>query len=140
MEAEPILEARLYGTKTGDYQLVSHWWSQRRGEPLAETVLPPIGVMVERDGSPVCAIWCYECFGIGVAFIENPVSRPGLTIQETKAFFKVAIDACIALAKSHGDFSLFKTYACPRVSLVMPSLGFTQCTDDSMTGFAIRVD
>ena len=47
MAAGEILRLRQYGEALGDYQTVSGWYEARHGEPMAETDLPPLGVMVE---------------------------------------------------------------------------------------------
>ena len=145
MEAEPLappaaLQVRLYGEKIGDYQLVSAWWQARHHEPLAETILPPLGVIVEQAGEPVAALWCYECFGIGVAFLEHPVTRPNMGLSSAKAALRLAVEACVTVAKGHGDVSLFKCYTIPGLAHVLPRLGFQRCTSEPMTGFILRRD
>lgn len=138
--APPCLQVRLYGEKVGDYQLVNEWWTARHEEALPETVLPPLGVIVELEDKPLGALWCYECFGVGVGFLEYPITRPNLSLAQAKAVMRLAVGACITVAKGHGDFSLFKCYASPAVAHVLPRLGFQRCVKEPMHGFAIRRD
>jgi hypothetical protein len=145
MEAEPLappplLQVRLYGEALGDYQLINGWWHARHKEPLAETILPPLGVIIMAGGEPIAALWAYECFGVGVCFLEHPITRPGLSIAQAKAALRLAIEACVQVAKSHGDFALFKCYTIPGIAHVLPRLGFQRCTTEPMTGFILRRD
>jgi hypothetical protein len=136
----PHLSIRIYGEKMGDYQVVNEWWQARHGEPLAETILPPLGVIVQMGDEPLAALWCYECFGVGVAFLEHPITRPGMSLAQAKAVLRYAVEGCVAVAKSHGDFSLFKCYTIPGIAHVLPRLGFQRCTSEPMTGFIMRRD
>lgn len=142
---EPQFQVRIYGEKLGDYQLVSGWWEARHGEPLPETILPPLGVMVERDGEPVAALWCYESFGVGVAFLEMPVTRPGLSVGASVAALSLAVDACVLTAKAHakrdgGDVCLFKCYTLPGIGRILPRFGFVSSGREEMQGFILRRD
>lgn len=120
----PALQARLYGEAVGDYQLVSGWWEARHGEPLAETILPPLGVIVEDGQGPCAAVWCYECFGVGVCFLEFPIARPGMHFNASLRAFEMAIEGCVRIAKQHGDFSLFQGYTLPAIARALRSIGF----------------
>ena len=145
METKEPLQVRMYGEAVGDYQTANDWWQSRHGEPLAETVLPPLGVMVERDGKPIAALWCYESFGIGVAFLEMPLTRPGLSVREAMQALSLAVEACVRIAKAHakeggGDVSLFKCYTLPGIAHVLPRLGFVKATREPMQGFILRRD
>ena len=120
----PALQARLYGEKLGDYQVVSGWWEDRHGEPLAETILPPLGVIIEDGQGPCAALWCYECFGVGVCFLEFPISRPKLSFGSAMQAFEMAVEGCIRVAKLHGDFSIFQGYTLPAIARALRSIGF----------------
>lgn len=122
--ANDPLQVRLYGEEVGDYQLVSAWWRERNGDDLMETLLPPIGVIVERGEDALGALWCYECFGVGVCFLEYPVTKPGISGGLGLRVMRLALEACIKLAKSHGDFSLFRCSTLESIAPVLPRLGF----------------
>lgn len=124
MANDPPLTARVYGLGLGDYQLVNEWWKRHHRHDLPETLLPPLGVIVERNSEPVGALWCYESFGVGVCFLEWPCSAPGLGVKEAARVFGFAVEACIALAKTHGDFAIFRCSTIPAIARVLPSLGF----------------
>lgn len=128
---QAVLHARVYGERLGDYQLVNGWWTARHGEPLHEGLLPPLGVMVEADGEAVAVLWCYECFGIGVCFLEYPITRPNLSFSLARRSMAVALEACIRVAKSHGDFSFFKAFPqTDSMTRCLRAFGFQICTPD----------
>lgn len=141
----PLFQARIYGEQAGDYQLVNRWYEARHSKPLSETILPPCGVIIEMDGEPVAALWCYEVFGIGIAFLEHAVTRSGLSISEAKRALSLAAEACIRIAKTHasengGDVSLFYLHARPEIARFLPALGFQTMTENNIQGFSLRRD
>ena len=93
---------REYGQQRGDWQKVDEWWQAHRSDiRLVETLLPPLGVMVELNGVPVAAMWLHLSAGIGVAFLENPVTSPGLTPREAITAMGIALGALKSAAKKH---------------------------------------
>jgi hypothetical protein len=115
-----------------DYPTINAWWQSRHGalSDFPSPLLPPLGVVVEEEGEPVFALWCYESFGVGVAFLEYPVSRPGRTAAQTKEAFAEALRGITALAGKRceppGEYRVFR--AVPGVSLCrgMRALGFVK--------------
>lgn len=96
------LTARVYGLKAGDYQLVNEWWMARKGRPFLETLLPPLGVFAERDGVPVAVMWAYESVGIGVAFLEYFVTRPGQSFATTDRGFACCLAGITHILQQRG--------------------------------------
>ncbi|MEN3940671.1 hypothetical protein WJU23_05200 [Prosthecobacter sp. SYSU 5D2] len=135
------LSVRIYGEKLGDYQTVNAWWSARHHSDLAETILPPLGVIVENAGEPVGALWCYECFGVGVAFFEFPITRPKTSLLDSAAIMMLAVEALVRGAKSHGDYSLFRAYPDNGpLAYVMERCGFTRAGTTKQVHMALRRD
>jgi hypothetical protein len=118
------LQVRIYGEKIGDYQTVSSWWEARHGAPLTETILPPLGVIVEDEKGPCAALWCYQSVGIGVCFLEFPISRPGLGVSASVRAFEMCVEACVRIAKAQGDYSLFRCYTLPSIARILKRFGF----------------
>lgn len=98
----PLFLVREYGTKSGDWQMVSEWWVAHTSErSLVETFLPPVGIIVERDGEPVAAVWCHLSAGIGVAMLESPVTKPGMSMAESSEAMDTGIRAIEAICRTH---------------------------------------
>lgn len=145
MEPNATLSARLYGAKLGDYQLVSGWWGKHADGLFTETVLPPVGVIIEADGEECAALWCYESFGIGVAFLEFPISRPGMPPKMLMRVFGYAVEACVAIVKARakeqgGDYCVFRCSTIPSIARLLPSLGFSASSTVPLSGFIMRKD
>ena len=122
------LSARMY--RNADYELVAEWWESHAGQMLTEAALPPVGVIVEDGGAPVCALWCYESFGVPVAELAFPVTRPGLTLAKAAAALLYAVAACISVAgKGHApqaSFRQFKVFAPAPMVRYLQRLGFKE--------------
>lgn len=125
---------RPFKTET-DLQTVSGWWSKHRNEDLPVAALPPLGVVVADavTGEPVAALWCYECYGVGVAFIEFPVAKPGLQIGELRRVFDLAINAVIVLAGQFcdppGEYRLFRCATNQTIARILDGMGFERGGD-----------
>jgi len=57
-----------------DYAMLVDWWTRRDFPPVHLHSLPPTGIVVERDGLPVCAGFLYKPENI--AWAEWIVSNP----------------------------------------------------------------
>jgi len=138
MEREP-LQLRLYGAGLGDYQELSSWWFERHKEPFPEALLPPDSVMVCRGGKTLAMLSVYLSYGIGVAFLEFAVTRPGLGIKDAREALEAALEGCIALAHSRGDYSIFRCSTIPAIGRFLKSLGFVRDSTDRQN-FTLRRD
>lgn len=99
-----------------DWPLVLEWWEAHQGpRRIYEALLPPIGLIVEREGAPIAALWCHLSVGIGVAFLEHPVTRPGLHLLESAAAMSAAIDAMEEICRTH-DYGLLIANTLPGIA------------------------
>lgn len=109
--------------------MLSGWWDAhglKGGFPRA--LLPPLGIMVSDAEGPCAALWCYESFGVGVAFLEFPVSRPGLSSRRAADAFSTAVTGCMMmagkLAQPPGEYRVFRSCTLPGIARVMQRMGF----------------
>ena len=99
-----------------DWPMLDRWWREHTSKTvLIESVLPPVGVVVEQDGEPVAALWVYLSVGVGIAFIENPVTKPGLTFVEASEVMGCAMRAIEAICKTH-DYGMLRINAPDRIA------------------------
>ena len=113
-----IYGVREYGCEVGDYQMVSEWNEGHTGKALAETLLPPVGVVVTQNGKGIAAGWMHLSAGIGVAFLENPVTKPGLDLKTARAALEWAMGALESVARSQG-YSLLVANTLPGIGRVL---------------------
>ena len=127
MHDEPShLTVRLY--TPDDAAMVAEWWNWRHSSPFPEAILPPLGVIVCDESGPMAALWCYECYGIGVAMLEGAIARPMLSLAHSTEAFKLAVKACIALAgksvEPPAEFKLFRAFTIPSIARILRQMGF----------------
>jgi hypothetical protein len=121
------LRARFY--EQDDLPLLQAWWSSRHGEDLPVALLPPLGVVVEdASGEAIGMLWCYESFGVGVAWLEYPVTRPGLTMKQAGAVMAVAVMACMQVAGKEcvppASYHVFRVATSSPIARFLERLGF----------------
>lgn len=105
--------------------MVDAWWRDHGQGGLLENLLPPDGFIVERDGKPLCAAWLYLSAGIGVAFLEWVVARPGLPFAESKAAFIHLIQFLKQHARSC-DYGVIWCNTLPGIARVAAQCGFVK--------------
>lgn len=93
-----------------------HLWAVGHGkERLPVEFLPPDGVIVERDGSPVCAAWLYKSYGVGVAFMEHVHTASGLTMTEAREAIAFATEFLRFSAREDG-YGVIYAYTVPAMA------------------------
>lgn len=120
------LSAVLY--EPSAFALVCQWWRHHSGQDLRESVLPPLGVLVQLDGRPVAALWCRESYGVPVAELTFPTTRPGLSLKDARRALLFAVSVLIdAAGKAHeppADFTSFQVLAPAGMVRFLERLGF----------------
>jgi hypothetical protein len=118
-----------------DAAMVAEWWNWRESSTFPVTILPPLGVIVCDESGPTAALWCYECYGVGVAMLEGAIARPMLSLAQSTAAFKLAVQACIEMAgksvEPPAEFRVFRAFTVPSIARILRQMGFesgeTQC-------------
>lgn len=122
----PVFTIRPYSPD--DYRLISRWRAMR-GED-GDIYLPPLGVVVMDVEGPCAALWCAEPAGFGCAYLEYPISRPGLLLIESVAAFGLAVKSLIALAgKCHeppGEYKDFRAVTSTPLARILLRMGFVR--------------
>lgn len=73
-------------------------------------------------------LWCYESCGVGVAFLEFSITRPGLSLKEARLAVRKTIEACCSLAGSRvhppAKFWVFRGSTTKPLARELTRLGF----------------
>ena len=74
-------------------------------------------------------MWCfYESYGVGVAWLEYPVTRPGLTMKQAGAVMAVAVAACMQTAGKEcvppATYHVFRVATSSPIARFLGRLGF----------------
>ena len=75
-----------------DYAVIKTWWERRGTEAPAVVLLPPVGVMVEREGHPVACAFLYQDVGCAVAMVEWEATNPDNTAMESIRALNMVFD------------------------------------------------
>jgi hypothetical protein len=108
--------------------LINEWSRAAEMPGLNEAVIPPLGVVVSDGIGPASAMWCFECYGVGIAYLEYAVTRPGL--EWTHAANVLGVAACFLMSSAGrsveppGEYHTFR--GCGRLAnfRVLKRLGF----------------
>ncbi len=116
------------------FEMVYDWWMSHTGHDLKLSSLPPLGVIVRHNGTPWAAVWCYESYGVAVAELTFPVTKPGLKAKDSARALAYGALACMQAAgqgqQPPGCFRTFKV-VCPKGKVkFMKSLGFNEFLTD----------
>ena len=83
-----------------DYNTLVKWWKDWEFGVVPKECLPPDGIIVEDEGTPICAAGLYIGIGTKFAFMEwVVVNKKAHPIQTHKALV-LCIDKIMELAKS----------------------------------------
>lgn len=111
-----------------DYEMIALWRLAHVDGPVDPVVLPPCGIVVEDEGGPIAALWCYESAGIGVGHLELPLSRPGLSMAQATEAFRFAVESIMELAgkgwQPQGTYGIFRVSAPPSIARVLSRMGW----------------
>ena len=87
------MELNVRNLRDEDHKTISKWWKQWKWPIIPKENLPPTGLMVEKNGTPIVAGFIYETNSDGVLF-EWVVSNPKYREKDRKdAIEKLLIDA-----------------------------------------------
>lgn len=105
------------------FDTLADWHRARHFSELSPEILPPLGFVVSDENGLLAALFCYQSYGVGVAFIDVALSRPGLSFASAKEAFSMCIAAIIlACADTHKLFRIHSGELA--ITRVLISLGF----------------
>jgi hypothetical protein len=119
-------DAAVHGEMVEGWRLAP----RRRGRMqfTAPMPLPPLGVVVLRDGEAVGALWLFEAIGAPVAWFECAVTRPNLTAREAKRVLLFALALLMEMAgkcwEPPGEYRIFLGHVLPEAESALKAMGF----------------
>lgn len=120
-----------------DFGLVNGWQLEHGGIPLLPGLFPPVGIVVLKGEEPVCAVWLHLSVGVGVAFVEQPVSKPGMQLADSIEAFSYGVKALEEIALVH-DYGVFVVNTLPAIGRILKSFGFERSDErEKVTMFKV---
>lgn len=100
-------------------------WRAAHGMPdIPVALLPRLGVVAMMEGVETAAGWLYMDNSVGVGFVEWLVTRPGLSLAESKAAMAMVLATLKAEAAGHGYSLLLGHCIAPLARVAIQSLGW----------------
>ena len=122
-----------YDAATHEEQ-VARWWNRRHPDRVFQPgMLPPVGLVAVDETGPCFALWMHLSAGVGVAFLENPVSRPRQALAKSKEAFLMLLAAMEKIATAH-DYGVIICHAPEVTARVMRKQGYDFHTKLMLTG------
>ena len=134
---EPNFTSRHYGTKVGDFQMVEEWGRSHGCVHFVETLLPPVGVIVEDEQGPIAVAWLHLSAGIGVGIVEHLFTRGGLGFREAGDATGYLIGCLKEIARAH-DYGVLMAFTHPPIARAAMQHGFVRA-NTNLTQLFLRV-
>ena len=106
-----------------DAVMVCAWWAAHGEGRFPLGLLPPTGLVAEVGGKPVAACWLYMALGVGLCWLEWPVSIPGLALSESREAFTKLVEAMEVVARAH-NYPVMIAHTLPPIARMMKGMGF----------------
>lgn len=88
--------------RDNDYDTLVKWWTLWEFGVVPKECLPPDGIIVEIEGTPICAGGLYVGQGTQFGFMEWIVTDKQADARKTHSALKLCIDDIMKLAKNKG--------------------------------------
>ncbi len=127
MISQPIhLTIEDYWDYPGADGLLKEWWRLRRmpGEFLSQ-LLPRLSVLALMDGNPVAFMSCGMSNSIGVATMETIMTRPGLSLKESKESLLFLERQIIEILKEY-NYTFLQTFCSPAIARILDHNGYSR--------------
>lgn len=108
-----------------DFDLLNSWWVAHDGQPRNQNILPACGVICERNGEPVTALFLHMDNSCGMSMIEHAVSRPKLSLKIAMEGFRHCVSVLKKIAATHG-YHTMAAFVHPAIARVLEGQGFSK--------------
>lgn len=88
--------------RDNDYDTLVKWWTLWEFGVVPKECLPPDGIIVEIEGTPICAGGLYVGQGTQFGFMEWIVTDKQADARKIHSALKLCIDGIMKLAKNKG--------------------------------------
>lgn len=111
-----------------DRAMVEGWHHGHHTNPPLEAILPKLGVVTEKDGEPMSALWLYMDNSVGVCFPEHAITRPGLSITFACMSMVVALNFLKQTASAM-NYGIMLVNTLPGIARILKHEGFVVASE-----------
>lgn len=131
-----MIQARPY--KAEDYAMVSAWWGSHGWPSVPAEFLPVVGIIIEDEGVPRCAVWIKQENSTPIAMMEWLVTNPDNTGKQSMRVISHAVASCRDCCKAMGRTALFTYCKQPSLSRIYQREGF-ELSDEGMIHLLMKL-
>ena len=138
-----MLEAKIKKLTTRDFEIKDHalvceWWEAQNWPKMPLETLSTTGVIVEIDGTPICAGWLYGTDS-SIGWIEWIVADPNSSKTHKNLALDELIDELVSRAQINKYNVLFTSVNHPKLQKRLERHGFG-VQDVNFTNLVRRLD
>jgi hypothetical protein len=104
------MKSRLWNLDK-DYNYLVKWWEQYDFGTVPKQCLPPEGIIIEDNNTPICAGGLYSCTGTKFGFLEWIVADKFAPLKVTHKALNLCIQELLSLAKKNKIELVYSTTA-----------------------------
>lgn len=135
--SNPLLQLRMFD-RDKDHAMLVEWCDAHGAMATPAALLPPLGVVVQRDGVDSAALFLYMAVSCPVAFLDCAATRPKMTTAESIACFECAINYLKGEAK-HNGYAVILCHSSKAVARALGRLGFN-ATEEGLVRTFVAAD
>ena len=133
--SDSLLQLRMFD-RDKDHAMLAAWCEEHGTQATPLGLLPPLGVIVQRDGEDSAALFLYYSLACPVAFLDCAVTRPKLPLKESTRCFDMAITYLKHEAAENG-YSVILCHAPKAVSRLLGRSGFDTAEEGLVRTFSV---
>lgn len=133
--SDSLLQLRMYD-RDKDHAMLVEWCNQHGAQATPACLLPPLGVIVQRDAQDSAALFLYYCLSCPVAFLDCAVTRPKLSPKEAIRCFEFAIGYLKNEAAQNG-YGIILCHASKAIARVLGRTGFDTAEEGLVRMFSV---
>jgi hypothetical protein len=108
-----------------DYDLVEAWCTAHDRRPPSPEALPAAGVIVMHEEEAMAMLFLYMDITSNIGIVDWAITRPGLTMDETRAALLYALEGPVAEIAREGGCTMLTCYALKGLARNMEATGWT---------------
>lgn len=132
------MEMNSYTMRTyepSDYEMLCGWWYLHGKIGVPEIFLPKCGVVCERDGQPIAALFLHMDNSCGMCMADHAVTTPKLPLKIAREAFYHCME-CLKNIASEFGYHTIAVFVYPGIARILKNQGFSRADGNLVQMFA----
>lgn len=122
-----------------DYEMLCAWWYAHGKAVVPESVLSKCGVVCERGGDPIAALFLHMDNSCGMCMADHAVSTPNLPLSIARKAFAHCMECLKKIAADLG-YHTVAVFVYPGIAKILQKQGFIRAESGLVQMFAPTKD